>query len=102
MFVFKGYYDINQIEHLKGSNVYIKKEDLILNKNEILAIDLIGFDVIIDDKKQGVIADVIDTLANEVLVLDNSVMIPYVKEFILKVDIDNKKVFVKNMKGLLE
>lgn len=102
MFVFKGYYDINQIEHLKGSNVYIKKEDLVLNKNEILAIDLIGFDVIIDDKKQGVIADVIDTLANEVLVLDNSVMIPYVKEFILKVDIDNKKVFVKNMKGLLK
>ena len=26
----------------------------------------------------------------------------YVKEFILKVDVDNKKVFVKNMKGLLE
>ena len=102
MVTFKDNYDINLIEHLKGSLVYINKDDLKLDGNKFLSVDLIGFDVIIDDKKQGVIADVIDTLANEVLVLDNSVMIPYVKEFILKVDIDNKKVFVKNMKGLLE
>ena len=101
MVVFKDNYDINLIEHLKGSLVYINKDDLILDKNTYLSFDLINFDVIIDDNFIGKIIDVIDTPANEVLVLDNNVMIPYVNEFIKEVDIENKKVIVNNMKGLL-
>lgn len=101
MVVFKDNYDINLIEHLKGSFVYINKEDLKLDKNIYLAVDLIGFNVIINDKLIGVISDVLDTPANEVLVLDNKVMIPYVKAFINKVDMDNKEVVVNDVKGLL-
>lgn len=101
MVVFKDNYDINLIEHLKGSFVYINKEDLKLDKNTYLAVDLIGFNVIINDKLIGVISDVLDTPANEVLVLDNKVMIPYVKAFINKVDMDNKEVVVNDVKGLL-
>lgn len=101
MVVFKDNYDINLIEHLKGSYVYINKEDLKLDKNIYLAVDLIGFNVIINDKLIGVISDVLDTPANEVLVLDNKVMIPYVKAFINKVDMDNKEVVVNDVKGLL-
>lgn len=101
MVVFKDNYDINLIEHLKGSFVYINKDDLKLDKNKFLSVDLIGFDVIINDKTIGVIKDVLDTPANEVLVLDNNVMIPYVDAFIKKVDIKNKKVFVNDVKGLL-
>ena len=102
MVVFKGYYDINLVEYLKGSLVYINKDDLKLEENIVLAIDLIGYDVIIDNKKVGVINDILDTLANEVLVLDNNSMIPYVKEFIKEIDKTNKKVVINNMKGLLE
>lgn len=101
MVVFKDNYDINLIEHLKGSFVYINKDDLKLDKNKFLSVDLIGFDVIINDKTIGVIEDTLDTPANEVLVLDNNVMIPYVDAFIKKVDIKNKKVFVNDVKGLL-
>lgn len=101
MVVFKDNYDINLIEHLKGSFVYINKDELKLDKNKFLSVDLIGFDVIINDKTIGVIKDVLDTPANEVLVLDNNVMIPYVDAFIKKVDIENKKVFVNDVKGLL-
>lgn len=101
MVVFKDNYDINLIEHLKGSFVYINKDELKLDKNKFLSVDLIGFDVIINDKTIGVIEDTLDTPANEVLVLDNNVMIPYVDTFIKKVDIENKKVFVNDVKGLL-
>ena len=101
MVVFKDNYDINLIEHLKGSFVYINKDELKLDKNKFLSVDLIGFDVIINDKTIGVIEDTLDTPANEVLVLDNNVMIPYVDAFIKKVDIENKKVFVNDVKGLL-
>ncbi len=101
MLVFKGIYDINLIEHLKGSFVYINKEDLVLEKNTFLAIDLIGFNVIINDKIIGVIEEILDTPANEVLILDNKVMIPYVKDFINSIDIKNKNVIVNDVKGLL-
>lgn len=101
MVLFKGYYDINLVEHLKGSLVYINKEDLKLDKNTYLAVDLIGYNVIINDKRIGVINDVLDTNANEVLVLDNKILIPYVKEFIINVNKEKKEVYVKNMKGLL-
>lgn len=101
MVVFKDNYDINLVEHLKGSFVNINKSDLILNKNEFLAVDLIGFNVIINDKLIGVIDNVIETPANEVLVLDNNVMIPYVKAFINNIDEKNKRVYVNDVKGLL-
>ncbi len=101
MIVFKGFYDINMVEHLKGSLVYINRNDLVLEKNVFLAVDLIGFNVIINDKLIGVIKEVLDTPANEVLVLDNKIMIPYVREFINKVDTLKKEVVVNDMKGLL-
>lgn len=101
MVVFKDNYDINLIEHLKGSFVYINKNDLKLDKNTFLSVDLIGFGVIINDKLIGVVESVMDTLANEVLVLENNVMIPYVKAFINKVDIKNKRIYVEDVKGLL-
>lgn len=102
MVVFKGYYDINLIEYLKGSFVYFNKEDLKLEKNTYLAIDLIGFDVIIEDKNVGVVSTVIESNASEILVLDNNNMIPYVDFFIKKVDIDNKYIEVNNVKGLIK
>ncbi len=101
MIVFKGIYDINLVEHLKGSNVYINRPSLVLEKNDLLAVDLIGFNVIINDKFIGEIKEVLDTPANEVLVLDNKVMIPYVKAFINKVDTSKKEVLVNDVKGLL-
>ena len=101
MVTFKDNYDINLIEHLKGSFVYINKDELKLDKNKFLSVDLIGFDVIINDKTIGVIKDVLDTPANEVLVLDNNIMIPYVDAFIKEIDIKNKKVSVYEVKGLL-
>lgn len=101
MVVFKDNYDINLIEHLKGSLVYINKDDLKLDENKFLSVDLIGFDVIINGKTIGVIKDVLDTPANEVLVLDNNIMIPYVDAFIKEIDIKNKKVSVYEVKGLL-
>lgn len=101
MLIFKGFYDINLVEHLKGSFVYINKDDLKLDKNTYLAVDLIGFNVIINGKLVGVINDVLDTPANEVLVVNDKVMIPYVKAFIKEIDFDKKKVIVNYVRGLL-
>lgn len=101
MLVFKDNYDINKVEYLKGSLVYINKDDLHLDDDTFLSIDLIGFNVIIDNKNIGIIKEVLDTPANEVLVLDNNVMIPYVKEFIDNINTNKKTITIKNIKGLI-
>lgn len=101
MVTFDGINDINNILHLKGLNVYINKEDLKLENNKLLAIDLISFSVIIDGTKVGSIVEVLDTPANEVLVLDTKIMIPYVNEYIINIDIKTKEVIVKNIRGLI-
>ena len=88
MLVFKDNYDIN-------------KDDLHLDDDTFLSIDLIGFNVIIDNKNIGIIKEVLDTPANEVLVLDNNVMIPYVKEFIDNINTNKKTIIIKNIKGLI-
>lgn len=101
MLVFKDNYDINKVEYLKGFLVYINKDDLHLDDDTFLSIDLIGFNVIIDNKNIGIIKEVLDTPANEVLVLDNNVMIPYVKDFIDNINIKEKTITIKNIKGLI-
>lgn len=101
MLTFDGINDINLIEPLKGSFVFINKEDLVLDKNVFLSVDLIGFDVIIEGKIIGKITEIIDTPANEVLVLDSRVMIPYVKDFIKNINKESKIVEVNDVKGLL-
>ena len=101
MVVFKDNYVINLIDHLKGSNVYINKEDLKLDKNQILAVDLIGFNVIINGNLIGVVDSTLDTIANEVLVLDNNIMIPYVDAIIKSINEKEKKIEVFDVKGLI-
>ena len=77
------------------------RSGLILDKNVFLSVDLIGFDVIIESKIIGKITEIIDTPANEVLVLDSRVMIPYVKDFIKNINKESKIVEVNDVKGLL-
>ena len=101
MLVFKDNYDINKVEYLKGSLVYINKDDLHLDDNTFLSIDLIGFNAIIDNKNIGIIKEVLDTPANEVLVLDNNVMIPYVKDFIDNINMNEKTITIRNIRELI-
>ncbi len=98
------FYDINNINdilHLKGKEVFINKEDLKIDNNKLLSIDLIDFSVIIDGTKVGIISEVLDTSANEVLVLDTKIMIPYVDEYILNINTTSKEVVIKNIRGLI-
>ena len=102
MIVFKDNHDINLIEHLKGSFVYVNKEDIKEDDGEVLAVNLISYDVFCNDKKIGIIEDVIDNGATEILVLNNGKMIPYVKEFIKDINKEQKKVIINNIKGLID
>lgn len=99
MVVFNGITNINEVEFLKGSKVYVNIDDIKLN-NEFFSYKLIGFSVIIDDKFIGEITEIMNTPANEVLKV-GKILIPYVPSFIEKIDEENKKIYIKNVGGLL-
>ena len=100
MVTFKGYNNINDVEYLKGLDVYINEDDLDLD-GDIYSGKLIGFNVINDNKSIGKVTEIIDTPANEVIRVDKDILIPYVNEFIEKIDLDKKEIYVKGIGGLL-
>ena len=101
MVTFAGLNDINDVLKYKGKNVFINRDEY--NFDGILYQDLIGLDVYENNKCIGKIEDVMKSSAHPILKIvenDEIKYIPYVDEFILNVDLENKKVEVKLIEGL--
>jgi 16S rRNA processing protein RimM len=102
----KEFTHINEIEKFKGSDLLISKDDIheIKEKDTFYYTDLIGLEVHNDDFV-GIVKDVREYPQGEYLVLDTAdkknVLIPFLKQFVTKVDIDNKKIFISDLEGLL-
>ncbi len=97
MVTFNDLNDINLVLKYKGKEVYINEDDLDLD-GEIYIDNLIGYKVLVGDKDIGVVTDVMHMKANDVLRV-NDILIPYVKEFILK--IEDNTIYVKDVGGLI-
>ena len=99
MVTFVGFNNINEVLYLKGRQVYINKEDLVLDDGEIYIEDLIGYEVFIGDKNIGKVTDIIlNPKANDVLKVDE-ILIPYVKDLIIK--IEDNKIYYTEIGGLV-
>ncbi len=95
--LFKNYNNINDVLKYKGMGVYIKRSDLSLDKDEYLIGDLIGYEVYEEDKLLGKVDEV--SKNNSVLLKikgDKVFYIPFIDEFIIKVDVENKKIITRN------
>ena len=103
---FKGIDNINDIEKYKTKSLYVTRANAVrLRKDEYFIADLLGVDVWEDnDEKLGVLKDVIETGANDVYVIaledGKELLIPAIKECILDVDVENRKMTVHVMDGL--
>lgn len=108
---FKGINDINDIEKYKGMDLYVSREDALpLEDNEYYISDLIGLDVINEEKEKiGTLKDVLQTGANDVYIIkgnekvnNKEIMLPVIDECVLDVDLEKKFVEVHLLEGLLE
>lgn len=105
---FDQYDNINQVEGLKNLDLYVDREHAIpLEGEQVYIADLIGCSVETDEGKAlGTVKDVMKTGANDVYVIEmpdgKEVLLPGIKECILEKDVENKKVLVHLMKGLLD
>ena len=96
MVTFEGINDINDVLKYKGMDVFIKREDI----DGFIIEDLIGYEVY-TSKPVGKVDRLISNIKYVILVLDNGSMIPYIDSFIIKVDTDNKRVYIKEIEGLI-
>ncbi len=95
--------NINNILKYVGFNIYIKRMDLHLEENEFLYKDLINSDVIDNDGSNlGKIIEV-EQGVNLLIKVKGSkeFYIPYVDEYIISFDLNNKKLYTKNAKDLI-
>ena len=102
---FEGLQDINLVEKYIGFNVFGLKEDIELDDDEYFYDDLIGCQIINDQKEIGKVVSVYYNGAHDVLTVQtakNKIAIPYVDAFIEDEDIENKKIFVKLIKGMYD
>ena len=92
--------DINDIEYLIGNEVYYAKEDLNLSDEEYLISELVNYKVISNNKEIGIITNYDDNKINPLIRVNNKFYIP-LKGFCEKIDKLNKKIYVKDVSGLM-
>ncbi|MBQ0017107.1 MAG: PRC-barrel domain-containing protein, partial [Clostridiales bacterium] len=80
--------------------IYILAKDYKLNDDEYLISDLIGATIFDEDEKQvAKIVDFENYGASDIIVLQKGkkeYRVPFLKEFIVKIDAKNKKMVVNN------
>ena len=104
---FEGIDNINDIEKYKGKSLYVTREHAVkLKKDEYFIADLIDMQVELEDGTLfGVLNDVMQTGANDVYCIQTEehgeVLIPAIKDCILDVDVETRKMKIHLMDGLI-
>lgn len=104
---FKGIDNINEIEKYKGRSLLVDREHAVkLKENEYFVADMIGISVFTEDGKAfGILKDVMETGANDVYIIESpeygEVLIPAIRQCILEVDIENQRMVIHLMEGLV-
>ena len=104
---FRGIDNINDIEKYKGKRLLVDREHAVkLKKDEYFIADMFGMDVFTEDGELfGALKDVMETGANDVYIIEMSdgkeVLVPAIKQCILDVDIENRKMVIHLLEGLV-
>lgn len=104
---FKEFKDINEVEKYKNCELYVTRDNAVpLDEDEYYIADVIGMEVFEEESRLGVLADVMQTGANDVFVVDlgdkKELLIPVIKDCVLDIDYETKRINVKLMKGMLD
>ena len=104
----EGIDDINQAEIYKNCYIKINRKDAVkLPEDSYFIVDLIGISVYTDNNEElGNIIDVFPTKANDIYVVKNElgkqILLPAIGDVIKNVDIENKKIIVHLIDGLVQ
>ncbi len=106
---FKEYSHINEIENFKDYYIYVDEEGKIeLAKDHFFIYEVLNSQVFdLDMNLIGSLIDIIQGSGNDVYVVKDSkskkeYLIPAVKQFVKKVDIEEKKIYIDPIEGMIE
>lgn len=103
---FKGFNSLDEIEKYKGKSLFVTRTNAVKrSRDEYFIADLIGMQVQDEDGKEiGILQDVLLTGANDVYVIakkdGGELLLPAIKQCILKVDEENGHMTVHVLEGL--
>ena len=104
----KGVDSVEMAERLKTKNLYVSRENSVdLDEDEFFIADLIGLDVFtVAWEKEGTLKDVLQYSANDVYVVkgdnDKEYLIPSTLKFVPEINIEEKKMIIDPIKGMLD
>lgn len=104
---FKGIDHINDIERYKRCPLLVERADAVpLGEDEYFIADMLGMEVVTEDGTVfGTLKDVMETGANDVYVIDSrehgEVLVPAIRECIEEVDIEEGRMKIHLMDGLI-
>lgn len=105
---FKGFDNINDIEKYRQKSLYVTRENAVrLGRDEYFIADLIGLRIRDEDGAEiGTLRDVIETGANDVYAIDledgRELLLPAIKQCVLKVELEEGYMQVHILDGLLD
>ncbi len=103
---FRQFDSVNEVERFRGKSLYVDRTHAVkLQKDEYYIADMIGMKVVSTEGEDlGVLAEVMQTGANDVYVVRNEkeeeLLLPAIKDCIRQVDIEQGKLVVFVMPGL--
>ncbi|MBS4536073.1 16S rRNA processing protein RimM [Clostridium sp. D2Q-14] len=103
----KDFNNINDVMKFKNEYMYITIEDTVeLEKDTYFIFQIKGLKVLtVDGLEIGIVKDVLTPGANDVYVVKGNkkeYLIPAVKEFVKGINLEEKKIIIKPIEGLLE
>lgn len=100
MVKFVGIDYINDVIKYKGMDVYVSKEDLSLEDDEILENEFYGMKVYSNNQEVGIINEYRNDNGNKMIRI-NDKFIPYNKDFITKIDKQNNIIYMHDIEVFL-
>lgn len=101
---FNGITNINDVLKYINKMIYVDIDE-VRDEDEIYYDDLIDCIVFVEEQVIGVVSDVIEVPQGEILQIKKqngkNVLVPFVDEFIVEVDIKNKKIIIDPIEGLI-
>ena len=105
-------YEVERVRY-KGNMVIMKIKGIDsielaqkLEEDEFFVADLIGLDVFtVDGEKVGVVKDVLQHAINDVYVVNNGekeYLIPSIEKFVPTIDLEENKMIINPIKGMLD
>jgi 16S rRNA processing protein RimM len=102
---FEGIDDRNQAEAISGGEIFCRREQLAeLPKDEHFVFDLIGLTAVDKDNKQiGIVKDVMNNPANDILEIETSrgtFLVPFIKEFVKEIILEKRIIIIDRVQEL--